>query len=71
MQQHNVNTGDRNKGFFIGGTILTIFFFRGIYTFFEETAIAAKSLAAGGSILLLVLLIPFWIQVCKTLKQGD
>jgi len=65
MQQNNLNTGDPNTGFFIGGTILTLMFLFGIYTFFEQTAIAAKLLAAGGSILLLALLIPFWIKVFK------
>ncbi|WP_068674740.1 hypothetical protein [Oceanobacillus sp. Castelsardo] len=65
MQQNNSNTSNPNIGFFVGGTILTLMFLYGIYTFFEQTAIAAKLLAAGGSILLLVLLIPFWKKAFK------
>lgn len=69
MQQNNLNAGNSNIGFFIGGTILTFIFLFGIYTFFEKTVIAAKLLAAGGSILSLVLLVPFWIAVFKILKS--
>lgn len=69
MKQRNLNSGDPNVGFFIGGTIITFIFLFGVYTFFEQTAIAAKLLAAAGSILSLVLLVPFWITVFKILKS--
>lgn len=69
MQQSKLNESNPNIAFFIGGAIINFIFFFGIYTFFEKTAITAKLLAAGGSILSLVILIPFWITVFKIIKQ--
>lgn len=69
MQQRDLKAGEPNLAFIIGGIMLNLLFFFDVYTFFEKEAIAAKLLAAGSSILLLALLIPFWIQVFKTFKQ--
>lgn len=69
MQQKNLHLNNLNVGFFIGGAIIHIIFLFGIYTFFESTAIAAKLLAASGSILSLVIVIPFWLSVFHIVKQ--
>lgn len=61
--------GNNNIMLNISRTILAIVLIFSIYTFFDKEPITAKLLAAGGSILLLFLLIMSFTSAVKSKKQ--
>lgn len=60
-----------NTAAFIGGFVLSSVWLFTIYPFFNSTAMAAKLLAAGAFVLLLILLIPLWIQLSKNFRSNQ
>lgn len=71
MQKVSLDSSKRKTGQIIAGLVLSCFLIFDVYLFFTETAIAAKFLAGGSFVLLLILVIPFWIKIFKNFKQGN
>lgn len=71
MQRDNLGSGNKKAGQMIAGLMLSWFLLFDVYLFFTKTSVAAKLLAGGSFILLLLLVIPFWIKIFKNLKQDS
>ncbi len=62
---------EKLTGLIIGVVILSSMLILNINIFFEKTAVTAKLLVVGSSMLLLFLLIPGWSQILKAIKQDQ
>lgn len=69
MQQKIMNLSNKIKSQVIASIMLSAFLIWDVFIFFNKTTITSKLLAAGSFIILLSLLILFWNQTLKNIKQ--
>lgn len=71
MRNNNFRSGNKKAGIMIAGIMLYAVLILDVFYFFTKTEVPAKLFAAGSFVLLLFLLVPFTIQMFKSIKQGQ